>query len=329
MFISIKSLLKIILIVVFLIMTLFVRISLSQEPYPIKPIIVVVNFGAGGAMDIFTRAICKVAEKELGQSIIIENKPGATGMIGMNYVLKSKPDGYTLGTCSIPELIVTPHMQQYPFNVLTDVTDIFPFFKFNFGLSVRSDAPWNTFEDLIAYSKMNPGKFTYSTPGVGSTMHIITERIAMKEGIKWTAIPFKSGGEAVLACLGGHTEGVPQPPATTYSHMKAGKLKLLLVLSDTRWPEFPNIPTILEKGYDFYAMSYGSVYGPKGMTEPIRQKLEDVFKKSMKDQAFMEIVKRNLMGIPHFNSGKEYSEFWKSKYVEMEKVLKALGLVGK
>jgi len=327
MCILLKSFFKIFFIALFLITAPFIMDGLSQEPYPNKPITLVVPY-TSGMIDTMTRAICKVAEKELGQPIIVENKPGAAASIGVNYVLKSKPDGYTIGTTTTTSYITTPHTQKTPYNILTDITDVLTFCKYNQLLCVRTNAPWNTFEELLEYAKKNPDKFTYANPGVGTAQHICMERIAMKEGIKWTPVPFKGGGEAVLACLGGHTDGVGMSSLETSAHIKAGKLKVLLVLTDTRVPEFPNVPTIREKGYDFDATTHVSVYGPAGLPEPIRQKLEDVFKKAMRDPSFIETANRFQIAIAYMN-GKEYSAFWRSKYDEMGRVIKALGLEAK
>jgi len=315
-------------LVVFLFITCFLATSgLSQEPYPVRSI-TMVCWSTAGMMDTVTRVICKVAEKELGQPIIVENKPGAAGAIGKNYVLKSKPDGYTLGVTTTGTYLVIPHMRKLPFDVLTDVTDIIAICKYNFGLAVQSDAPWKTYEDIIEYAKKNPGKFTYACAGVGVTQHICMERIAMKEGIKWTQVPFKSGGESVMACLGGHTNAVVQGSIDVLPHIKAGKLKMLLALNDKRWPDAPDVPHILEKGYDFYALSYISFYGPAGISEAIRQKMEDVFKKAMKDPSFIDVMKQFQVEASYL-SGKDYSTHWRSRYEEMGKVIKAIGLVEK
>jgi tripartite-type tricarboxylate transporter receptor subunit TctC len=318
---------KVFLIAIFLIMAVFIRNGVSQELYPNRPVTVVVPWSAGMA-DTMTRAICNVAEKELGQPIIVENRPGAGGAIGVNYVLKSKPDGYSLGIASTTNYITYPHTKKLPYDVLKDVTDIMVFCRYNQLLCVRADAPWNTYEELIEYAKKNPDKFTYATPGLGSGQHICMEQIAMEEGIKWTVIPFKGGGAAVLACLGGHTNGVTMSSIETSAHIKAGKLKLLLVLTDSRLPDFPDIPTILEKGYDFTATTYLSLYGPRGLAEPIRQRLEDVFKKAVEDPSFTEVAKKFQIGTVYM-SGKEYSDYWRSKYGERGKVIKLLGLAYK
>ena len=325
MYTPMRNFLKVLFILIFLITALFVRNGLSQEIYPNKPITMVVAFGPG-TIDTMTRTISKIAEKELGQPIIILNKIGAVSTIGVNYVLRSKPDGYTLGAVATTYFTLTSHMQKAPFNVLTDVTDIFPFFKYNQVLCVRADAPWNTYEDLIAYAKKNPGKFTYASPGTGYIQHITMERIAKKEGIKWVPISFKSSGESIAACIGAHTDGVALSFFETSAHIKAGKLKLLLVLTDSRLKEFPNVPTILEKGYDFDATSYVAVYGPAGIPESIRQRLEDVFKNATTDPSFTKILDQYQLGLPSFRTGKEYSIFWRSKYDDMGRVVKDLGL---
>jgi tripartite-type tricarboxylate transporter receptor subunit TctC len=211
---------------------------------------------------------------------------------------------------------------------MTDIADIMTFAKYNNALAVRVDAPLNSYEDVIAYAKKYPGKFTYATAGVGTLPHIVAERMAMKEGFKWTHVPFKSGPEGVGAVLGGHVDGVFMGSADIVPHVKANKLKVLLITSDTRWPSVPNISTILEKGYDFYHMSFISIYGQKDLPEPIRQKLEQAFKNAMKDPNFVERI-NNFQLETAYLSGKEYSAKWRSDYPEMGKILNALGLIQK
>ncbi len=323
MYTSLRSLLMVPIFIFFLTTFLFIGISLAQEQYPSSPVTMVVPYAAG-MIDTITRALCKAAEKELGQPIIVENKPGATGGIGMNYVVRAKPDGYTLGTTTTSTYIQTPHLQKFPFNVLTDVTDIIVFAKYNYLLCVRADSPWNSYEDFIGYAKKNPGKITYGIPGIASATHICMERIAMKEGIKWTAIPFKSGGESVIAALGGHINATTQSSVETSAHVKAGKLRPLLILTDSRLPDLPNVSTILEKGYGFGAITYASVIGPKRLPEPISQKLESVFEKAMKTPSFVDTMKHLQIEI-FYMSGKEYSNYWRSNYEIMGKVIKTLG----
>ena len=319
-----KSSTKIFLIVVFLVTGLFVENSLSVELYPNRPI-TMVSASAGGMGDTLTRLIAKIAEKELGQPIIIENKPGATGTVGMNYTLKSKPDGYTIGTNATSVYNIVPNIRKVPYNPFTDIIDITTFCKYSFGLAVRADAPWNTLEEIIQYAKNNPGKFTYSVSGIGRPQHIIMEWIAMKEGIKLTPIPFNDSGEAVVACLGGHANATVGGNVDILSQVKAGKLKVIVILDDKRWSTVPGVPSILEKGYNFYVASYMSVLTPMGVPDAIIKKLEGVFDKAKKDPSFTKALEEFEVAAGTL-SGKEYSALWRSQYDEIGKVIKTLGL---
>ena len=319
---------KLVLVVMLFVVAFCAQEGLSAETYPDRPITLVNGWQAGGMHDTLSRLLSRAAEKELGQPIINENKTGAGGVIAKAFVLKSKPDGYTLGTTITATYIVQPQIRKTPYDPFTDVTDIMTFAKYNNGICVRPDSQWNSIEDVIAYSKNNPGKFTYAHPGVGMMPHIVLEHFTMKEGIKWTGVPFKGGPDAVNAAIGGHVDSVVMGTGDLIPQIKAGKLRLLLIISGNRWPEVPNVPTILEKGHDFYMLSYMGIYGPKGLPEPIRQKLEGVFKNAMKDRSFQEMCKRYYIEEAYL-SGKEYSEKWKAMYPAMGKILNTLGLVEK
>jgi tripartite-type tricarboxylate transporter receptor subunit TctC len=298
--------------------------SMAEEPFPTKPITVVIRSGAGGMADTMTRLICKGAEKELGQSIVCENRTGAGGVVGVSYVLRSKPDGYTLGASTTATYINSPHMEKVSYHPLTDVVDILVFFKYTHALCVRAEAPWNTPEEIIAYARQNPGKFTYAVAGIGVTQHIVMERIAIQEKVKLSAVPFKSGAEAVIACLGGHVHAVAQGPADVVPQVEAGKLKLLLSLSDQRFPIAPSAPAVKEK-YGFYGLSLQGIFGPKGIPDPIREKLEKAFKRAMSDPAYVEAAKTLNVDITYL-SGKDYEKLWKSQYEEMGRIIRSLGL---
>lgn len=319
---------RISLIAVFLSSYLALGNSFAQEYYPAKPLTVVVAMGSG-AMDTIARTICKAAEKHFGQPIMVENRPGGGGALGIAYALRSKPDGYTIGITGTANLIVTPHLENLPYNVLTDITDILPIAKYNFLLAVNADSPWKTFDDLLAFAKKNPGKFSFANPGVTATSSIAMNVISVREKIKWNSVPFKGGGEAVAAVLGGHTQGVVLSALETSPHIRAGKLRPLLILSDSRLPEYPHVPTVLDKGYDHAAIAYISFYGAKGLPESIRQKLEEAFKKAMADPSYIELTQKYQFEVPKFRGGKEYTEYWKPRFDEMGKVIKTLGITGK
>ena len=302
---------------------LFAPMGMAKE-FPDRPITLVSPTGPG-MQDTMARIVSKAAEKELGVPIVVESKPGAAGTIGVNYVLKAKPDGYTLGSLVTSAYYIIPHMRKVPYNPFTDSIDITTIYKYNFGLAVRSDAPWNSMGELFTYVKNNPGKFTYSTAGVGRPQHICMEQIALKRGLKWTHIPFNSGGESVTACLGGHADGTAQGSADLIPYIKAGKLKLLVTLDDRRWPGFPNVPNIMEIEKDICALSYGSIFVPKGVPESVVKKLEEAFNKAKKDPAYVESAGKFQVEIGLLN-GKEYSNLWRSKYEEMGKIIQHLGI---
>jgi tripartite-type tricarboxylate transporter receptor subunit TctC len=325
-----KSLSKIFLVVILVIYSItafWVRNGLSQEVYPNRPITIVVPWGPG-MFDSILRILSRAAEKELGQPIVVENRPGATSVVGTNHVFKSTPDGYTLVYISSHAYAQNPHIMNVPYDVFKDTTDVCGIFKHSHSFAVKEDAPWKTFEEVITYAKKNPGKFKYACSGKGGSQHIAFEYIGTKEGIKWTMVPFGSGGEATMAALGGHTDGVVAGSFDFIPFVRAGKMRILLGLNDFRLPDFPDIPHMLEKGYTGFASTITGVAGPKGIPEPVIQKLENAFKKAVKDPSFMEAA-RNGAFFVNFMTGKEYTESWKSRYDLMGELIKAMGLTKK
>ncbi len=298
--------------------------GLAQESFPSRPITLIIDQGPGGQNDVTARAISKIAEKELGQPIVCENKPGGGMILARNTIVKAKPDGYTIGVSGTSTNINRPHMEALPFDVLTDQTDIAVYLKYSVALCVKADSPWKTIDDVIAYARKNPGKFTYGTAGAGTSQHIVMERIAKKEGIKWSMVPFKSGSLPVLACLGGHVNAVAQGPVDLIPQIEAGKLRLILALNDTRWEIAPNIPSSMER-YGFYAFNFKSIIGPKGMPEPIVEKIENAYKKAATDPSFVELCK-TIKAENYFMSGKDYSKLWRSHYKIMGEIIRDMGL---
>jgi tripartite-type tricarboxylate transporter receptor subunit TctC len=299
--------------------------SAAQEPFPTRPITILRPSTPGGQADVMLRIISKAAEKELGQPILVENKPGGGGIVAMTSVTRAKPDGYTLMDGSTSLFINVPHMQTVSFDVVTDFTQIIVDYKYTHGLAVRADSPFKTFEDITAFARKNPGKFSYgSSPGIGTTQHIVMERIAIKEGIRWTMVPFKSGAESTIACLGGHLDSVAQGPGDLVQYIKAGKLRLILQLNDQRWDVAPDVPTVFEK-YGFYGLAFHSIFGPKGLPDRIVNILHDAFKKAATDKSFIDACNTSAIDIKYMN-GKDYDKAWKPEYEVMGKILNSMGL---
>src|SRR4030042_6631171 len=183
----------------------------AQGKYPTRPINFLIGYPAGGTTDVCARPLVAAASKILGQPIVVVNKPGGAPSVAVATLKTEKPDGYTIGI--LPSgAVLSQHMRKVPYDTAKDYTSIMQYAIYLYGLVVRSDSPWNTFKEFIDYAKTNPGKIRYSTAGPGTPQHLVMERLALKEKIKWTHIPFEGGTPAISALLGGHVEASSQTP---------------------------------------------------------------------------------------------------------------------
>ena len=194
------------------------------QSYPSRPVTLIVPWPAGGTTDVSLRALASATEMHLGQSIVIENRGGASGTLGpAQMAANAKPDGYTVAQIPIT-VFRLPFMVKTSFDPTKDFTYIIGLSGYTFGVVVRNDAPWKTFEGFLADAKANPGKINYGTPGAGTTPHLTMEQIAKQQGIKWTHVPFKGNAESNSALLGGHIEVVAD--ATGWSELvNSGKFR--------------------------------------------------------------------------------------------------------
>ncbi|RYG11345.1 MAG: tripartite tricarboxylate transporter substrate binding protein [Burkholderiales bacterium] len=216
--------------------------------FPSRPIRYICPWPAGGSTDAVIRSIAESAGKTLGQTIIVDNKPGAGGLLGANEMMSAKPDGYTL--TQLPHGIFRiPHMQKVQYDTLKDFTWIACLTGYTFGLVVPADSPIKSIKDLVAYAKANPEKFTYGSTGTGTSPHLAVEEFAQRAGIKLTHVPFKGNADNMQAILGGHVMAASD--ATGWGpHVESGKLRLLATYGSKRTKRWPNVPTLNELGYD-------------------------------------------------------------------------------
>jgi tripartite-type tricarboxylate transporter receptor subunit TctC len=215
-----------------------------------------VGWPSGSQNDSIDRVIAQALQKVIKQPVVIQNVPGGGGSLVLNRVKIEKPDGYTLFQTGTSRYYSTAHERAVPFDIHKDFAYLAQHAKFQYILEDRPDNPWKNFDELILYVKKNPKKVRYSTPGVGGGHHLIMEYLALKENLQWIHVPFNSGTEATTAMLGGHVEILPSGfTAVDIEYFKAGRIRPLLALGDKRLPLLPDIPTILEKGYDFNLFS--------------------------------------------------------------------------
>jgi tripartite-type tricarboxylate transporter receptor subunit TctC len=262
------------------------ELAFAQEKYPVKPINFLIGFPAGGTTDVCARPLVNAASKILGQPIVVVNKPGGASAVAVATLKNEKPDGYTIGILG-SGAVLSQHMRKVPYDTAKDFTPIMQYAVYLYGLVVQSESPWNTFNEFIEYARNNPGKVRYSTAGPGSPQHLVMERLALKEKVKWTHIPFQGGGPAVTALLGGHVEATSQTTEWK-AHVESGRLRLLAVYGEKRMIDFPNVPTLLELGYGISAASLISIAGPKGVSPQIVEILHAAFKKAMEDPDFIK-----------------------------------------
>jgi tripartite-type tricarboxylate transporter receptor subunit TctC len=233
------------------------------------------------------RALASATEKHLGQSIVIENKPGAGGTIGpANMAAGARPDGYTVAQLPIT-VFRMPFIQKTTFDPTKDFTYIIHITGYTFGVVVKADAPWKTFRELIDYARANPGKINYGTPGAGTSLHITMEQIARQQGIKWTHVPFKGVSESMNALLGGHIDVVSDSTGWAGS-VDAGQARLLVTWGAGRTKNWPNVPNLKESGIDMISNSPFGIGGPKGMDPAVVKVLHDAFKKGMEEQSYKD-----------------------------------------
>lgn len=303
-----------------------VPLALAEE-FPVRPITMIVQFAPGTSTDIVARKLADEVSKTLGQPVVCVNKPGGGGTVGVAEMLRSKPDGYTIGCVNMPVLGIIPHMQGVPYDPLKDVAHICVVQPYEYGLYVKADAPWNTLKELVEYIKSHPGEVIFGSIGIGTTNHLIMNRIAKQEHLKFKHVPYKGDGELIPAMIGGHVHAAVGSPSAVVPQVKAGNLKLLTVTSKDRWSYLPEVPTLLENGYTFYQTSYFSLAAPAGTPELVRSKIEAAFRKALQDPTMVAEAESKLFAKLAYSSGREYAEYIREQFDFYKTFLKEEGLV--
>jgi tripartite-type tricarboxylate transporter receptor subunit TctC len=299
--------------------------SLAQaQQFPTRPVTLIVPWPAGGSTDIGMRALAAATEKHLGQSIVIENRPGAAGTIGpANMAANAKPDGYTVAQLPITVFRI-PFILKTTFDPTKDFTYIIHVTGYTFGIVVKADAPWKTFDELIAYAKANPGKINYGTPGAGSSLHITMEQIAKIKGIKWTQVPFKGVADSMNALLGGHID-VTADSTGWAGAVDGGQARLLVTWGAGRTKNWPNVPTLREAGVDLISNSPFGIGGPKGMDPAVVKILHDAFRKGMEEQSYKDSMAK-LDQEAYYLDTAAYHAFAMKQISEQKQLVEDLGL---
>lgn len=267
----------------------------AQSNYPTKPIRLVVPFAAGGTTDLSARLVAEFAGRELGQTIVVDNKGGAGGSIGMEQVARSAPDGYTIGMATVSthgsNPAVYPKLGYDPIKDFAPVTNVVAIPSI---FAVHPSVPAKTMQEFVALAKANPGKYTFASPGAGSLGHVNIENFMSLAKIDLLHVPYKGAGLALNDAVAGQVNAITDNLSTTLPHVKSGRLRALALLGAQRSPQLPNVPTYAELGYkDMGEGGWFGIVAPAGTPQPIIDKLNAAIHKAMQNPEFKRKVEES------------------------------------
>ena len=310
---------------------LFVVSSLAgaQDAYPSKPITMIVPFPPGGVADLTGRPTAASMEKTLKQKIVIENKAGAGGGIGMAQVAKAKPDGYTI-MMALSSVSVIPEADKIlgraPMFTLDQLAPIALVSADPTILVVRADSPWKSVKDMVDDAKKRPGAISYSSSGIYGTLHVAMAMLADSAGISLKHVPFTGAGPAITALLGGHVDALATGPGTVIQHIKAGKLRALAGWGAKRIDALPDLPTLKELGYDAEFYIWSGLFAPAGTPAAILQTLRHAAAEAVKDPQFRTAMSAIDTPITYLDAP-EFQKFWDNDAQRLAKVVQKIGKI--
>jgi tripartite-type tricarboxylate transporter receptor subunit TctC len=293
------------------------------DTFPSKPITLILPFPPGGATDVQIRALAAAASRELGQPIVIVNRPGVGGTLGPASMAQSAaPDGYTVSLVAAT-LFRLPHLMKVSFDPTTDFTYLICLTGYTNGIVVRQDAPWKNLQELLAHAKASPGAVSYGSTGKGSGGHIAMERLAKSAGVEFNFIPYKGMAEETAALLGGHLMVISDPGWG--SQAESGKARVLATLGDNRLKRWPQVPTLRELGHDIVVNSPIGLAGPKGMDPKVVKVLHDAFRKAMADPAYNRALEQNDQ-VHLYMGSEEYRKYAIEQTAREKRFVQELGI---
>ncbi len=295
----------------------------QADSFPSKPIRVLIGFTAGGSTDVPFRVLAANASKILGQAVIIENKPGAGGVLPAQMMQSTAADGYTLAQIALPVLRL-PYTTKINWNPATDLDYVINLGGYTFGLVVAASSPIKTMADYMAYAKANPGQLSYGTPGALTTLHLTMEGIALQSGVTLNHIPYKGNSESLQAVLGGHVMSIADTPGWA-PYVDQGKLRLLATWGEQRSAKYPKVATLKESGINLVQTSPFGLALPKGVDPKVVKILHDAFKQAMEMPNYKEALAKFDMDTLYMD-GPTYTRYVADTMKAEQAVIAKLGL---
>lgn len=298
------------------------QVALAQ--YPVKPVRVIVPYSPGGAVDSFARVLTQQLSEHWNQSVVVENRPGASTMIGAEQVAKSPADGYTLLLTAELTLVTLPHLyEKIPYDPLRDFAPITALVSATQALVANPSLPVKTVNDVVTLAKAKPGELTYGSFGIGSTGHLNMEVFQAMTGTRFNHIPYSGAGPAMNDVVGGHVSLMFAALSIVKGSVDAGKLRMIGVGSDRRSGEFPDVPTISESGVPgFEAKSWFGLVAPAGTPPEIIKKINEDVTKVISDPAFARQYLAAQGLVPITGTPEEFAAFIQAETKRWGKVVK-------
>jgi tripartite-type tricarboxylate transporter receptor subunit TctC len=294
------------------------------QPFPSRAVKIIVPTTPGGATDALSRSIAARLTELWGQPVVVENKPGATQIIGGEYVAKAPPDGYTLIVSDAATFIMNPITHKnLPYDGLRAFTPITLLVRFPWVIAVHPSVPAKTFGEFVAYARAHPGSISYGSFGTGSSGHISVEYLKNRLGIDIVHVPYKGAGPAVTDLLSGQIQMMMVTPLLVEPHARAGKLRLIAAATPARIPRLPDLPTVAESGVPGYeAGTWFALAGPAGMPREVTHAIYNEVKKVLNDPAFRERYIDKQWFEVVANPPEEFTEFLKKDYERWENLIR-------
>jgi tripartite-type tricarboxylate transporter receptor subunit TctC len=310
--------------------TIFVTAPLSaQEKWPSHTITMVVPFPPGGVADTVARPVAEAMSRQLGQPVIIENKAGAGGGVGMAAVSKAKPDGYTI-LMTLSSISIIPEADKILGKELSyQINQFKPIARFTADptvLVVRADSPWNTYEQFLADMKKNSGKYNFGSSGNYGTMHIPMEMIKLNDGFEMKHIPYTGAGPAIIGLLGGQLDAIATGPASIVQHIKSGKVRALAHWGDARLASLPEVKSFKEMGKKIEFAQWSGLFVPANVPPEIIEKLRDAARLAANDEKVKTVLEGAGSPVQYLDAP-GFQSYWNTDAKKMADVVKTIGKV--
>ncbi len=299
------------------------------QDYPNRPVTMIVPFPPGGVADITARPVAEAMGRFLKEPVVVENKAGAGGGVGMQYVSRAKPDGYTV-LLALSSISIIPEADKVlgrdPMFQLNQLVPIARFTADPTVLAVRADSPYKSVADLVEAAKKAPGTIPYGSSGNYGTMHVPMEMLSGVANVKMLHVPFTGAGPAVVALLGGQVQALSTGPSSVMGHIRAGKIRVLATWGESRHPALPDVPTLKELGYDAQFSQWTGLFVPAGTPEPVIAKLREAAKYAVDDATFKAALAKVETPVQYLDQP-QFRTFWDNDANKLAGVVKRIGKV--